>query len=88
MDQGPARVRRRYTAGVRPFEWGQIFTETQLGDLETFFVTTLGYGALSFTFPHPYSTGETITVRFVGVPEYTSLGAGLFKVGFKLEELP
>jgi hypothetical protein len=63
MDAGAAKVRRRFTAAVRPFKCSFEVTAAQLATLEDFFANTLAGGALSFTFPHPLY--GTVTMRFV-----------------------
>lgn len=87
MDAGPAKVRRRFTAGVRPFKLGLNLNSTELDFFDTFFVTTLQGGALSFNWTHPRSssTGE---FRFVGQPVYSPLGSTLYHVEFDVELLP
>lgn len=88
MDAGPAKVRRRYTAGVRPFNCTFFMTKAQVATLETFYVTTLTGGADAFDWAHP-RTGVTESWRFVAPPEYRPRGAGLYyDVVCALEQLP
>lgn len=70
MDTGPAKVRRRATAGVTAFP-GLVLkcTRTQVALLESFFYTTLKAGALTFEWKHPRS-GDTRDFRFVGPPSF------------------
>ena len=48
MDVGPPKVRRRQTAAVTPIQASHTMTTTQLGYLETFFKTTVSWGADAF----------------------------------------
>ena len=87
MDQGPDKVRKRTTAGVRQFQAIFQMTTAQVATFETFYETTTNGGADQFTFDHP-RTGSTETkFRFVGTPVYTSTGNG-FRVAVGLELLP
>ena len=87
MDAGPAKVRRRFTAGVRPHTMKLILTTAQVVILDDFFVSTLSGGAAAFDWVSP-RTGGSVEFRFKGPPEYRPLGVGKYEVGFELEELP
>ncbi len=87
MDTGPAKVRRRATAGVRPFQWPAILTTAQVATLDTFYVTTLNSGALPFTVNHPRTTVSE-SWRIVEPPEYVPLSGSLHRVNLKMEILP
>jgi hypothetical protein len=50
MDIGPAKTRRRTTAGAGEIRGTFFFTETQLSIFNTFWRTTLRSGALAFVF--------------------------------------
>ncbi len=80
MDAGPAKVRRRFTAGVRPLSL-QI-------DLDGFFGTTLLGGALAFDWVHP-RTQAAVTLRFVRPPAYRPLASdAAWQAVLQLEILP
>ncbi len=49
MDAGPAKVRRRFTAGVRMVEGMIVCDEDQLDALDDFYVNDCAGGALSFS---------------------------------------
>ena len=49
MDAGPAKVRRRFTANVRPIKCKLKVTDTQYVALASFFQNDCAGGALSFT---------------------------------------
>lgn len=88
MDAGPAKIRRRFSAGVRMFSVQYNIDDTGVGLVDTFYTTTLEGGVLSFDFPDPRS-GSTISARFVGAPKFTALSGGsVFQVSMELEELP
>lgn len=85
-DIGPAKVRRRTTAAVRPVSVTASMTAAQVAIFETFFVTTLKHGSLSFDWINPRTKAAT-TFRFTEAPQYEADGANFF-VSMKLEVLP
>ena len=87
MEQGPAKVRRRTTAGVRQMQMSFNMTKTQVAALDTFFTSTVNSGATAFDFTHPRTT-STVSVRFVSPPSYTPLNGEYFNVNLELEQLP
>jgi hypothetical protein len=87
MDVGPAKVRKRTLANVRQLTVQFVLTSTQVGYLDTFYVTTTNSGADSFTWTHPRTTSP-ITLRFVNPPTYTPIEGGLYSVSLSLEILP
>lgn len=86
MDAGPAKVRRRFTAGVRNIDFTIPCSAAEIATLDTFYVTTLQGGVLPFDWTHP-RTGAAASFRFRGRPEYTDLGA-VFSARLELEILP
>ena len=64
-DTGPGKVRLRTTAGVRPLQWSFILTAAQVASLDTFFITTIKGGSLSFTATDP-RTSVSGTYRMKG----------------------
>lgn len=89
VDTGPAKVRRRTTASIRPLACRMICTDAQLADLRTFVDTTTAGGSLPFTFPPPEG-GSDLLVRFdeQGLPTWTNISGPYWDVSFKLEVLP
>jgi hypothetical protein len=87
MDQGPAKVRKRFTAGVRQVSVSFILTETQVATLETFFVTTTNGGADVFTMENP-RTDATEDFRFKSPPTYSQLSYNAYNVTLELEQMP
>lgn len=86
-DTGPPKVRRRFSAGVRPINGRQLLTKAQVATLDTFYVTTLTGGALAFDWVHP-RTQAAASLRFVGPPVYTCLGPDAYYAAYQLEILP
>lgn len=64
MEIGPAKVRRRSTSAPTTVSLSFSFDKDELDDFEEFFITTLGYGVLTFNFPDPENEGSTYEVRF------------------------
>ena len=87
MDAGAAKVRRRFTAGVRNLNMTFELDNAQVATFDTFYTDTIKSGALPFDFPDP-RTGNTVKVRMVNQPNYQSLGGLHFTVNLKMEILP
>lgn len=92
MSVGPAKARRRTTAGVRNFSMSIVMTRAQCALLDEFFLDSAQGGALAFQWTHP-RTGNLIDYRFVSPPTYTPLGprssaAAKWTASFQLEALP
>ena len=88
MDAGPAKVRRRFTAGVRPLSVRLDLDATQVGVLDAFYVATLEGGALAFDWVHP-RTQAAATLRFVRPPAYRPLSSdAAWSAALQLELLP
>lgn len=90
MDAGPAKTRRRSTAGVRPLTVTIELNRT-LGEdaaFDEFFTDTLGGGTLSFDWTHP-RTLATVTMRFTAPPHLQPLAGGKFwRAMLNLEVMP
>jgi hypothetical protein len=69
MDAGPAKVRRRFTAGVRPLTLQLDLDGAQVETLDGFFEAILKGGALAFDWVHP-RTQSAATLRFARPPAY------------------
>ncbi len=87
MDVGPAKVRRRYTAGVSPFSAPILMTRAQVAVLKIFHVTTLLGGSLPFDFEHPREL-VTVTFRFLSPPRIMALRGDWWQATLDLEILP
>lgn len=87
MDKGPAKVRRRTTANVRPLSFTLRLTPAQVATLDTFYNTTTFSGADEFDYTHP-RTSAAVTARFVNPPEYSELEGVLYNCSISLEIMP
>lgn len=88
MDVGPPKVRRRSTAGIRPFTMTFLLTQAQVATLDTFYQTTLTGGTASFdSLTHP-RTAAAATFRFVTPPQYQALGPNVYRASCQMEILP
>ncbi|WP_291299287.1 hypothetical protein [Elioraea sp.] len=88
MDVGPAKVRRRYTAGVTAIEGTMLMSAAQTVTLMAFWRDTTAAGSLSFDWTHP-RTGEVARVRFTVPPELRPEDAGaLWRASLRMEILP
>lgn len=83
MDVGPPKMRKRSTNAPRPVSVQQYMTDTQLNVFDTFYASTLGWGAERFDWVHP-RTQAVKEFRFTIEPVYTPEGAG-YMVQMKLE---
>ena len=87
MDMGPDKVRKRFSAGVRPLSFKMILTVAQIATLDTFFVTDTSSGASRFDYTHP-RTSAAVKARFVEAPKYKSIDPAYYEADIKLEILP
>lgn len=86
MDAGPAKVRRRFTAGVRPIAGQVTLTAAQTATLDAFYVTDLAGGATPFDWTHP-RTGAACVMRFTEPPGYTPVEQ-FYRATLRLEIMP
>lgn len=86
-DTGPAKVRRRFTAGVRPVKGQITLTADQLQDFLDFFNTDLLGGSLRFQWAEPTDPLTSAEMRFVEPPSW-SADSGFYQVMLSLEILP
>ena len=87
MDQGPAKVRPRTSAGVRKFTMRFLMTRVQTAVFDGFYTKDLNGGALSFSFIRP-RTGENLSMRLTKPPEYAARNARYFMITLETEVLP
>ena len=87
MDAGPAKVRRRFTAGVEPVSGTMVMTATQLTALATFYNTTLLGGSLRFSWTKPPAHTTACEMRFTASPSWTKVDSN-YEVSLSLEILP
>ena len=90
MDQGPAKTRKRFTAGVKKYQVSFLMSSSQLSTFETFYEDTINFGATTFTFPDPRS-GSNADFRIdmsQNAPTIQPLSGGQYNVSFAMEKLP
>jgi hypothetical protein len=86
-DAGPAKVRRRFTAGVRGLKCSFLFTAAELATFDEFVVDTLEGGALQFAWTDP-RTSAAITARIKDQPQYRPAGGTDWIAECEIEVLP
>jgi hypothetical protein len=87
MDEGPAKVRQRGTAGVGQMNVSYILSAAQAGTLADFHAQGLSGGTMRFDFPHP-RTGQNVACRFRKAPTLSALNGGYYRARIELEVLP
>ena len=90
MDAGPAKARRRFTAGVRPIKGKLLLTALQVEVLWDFWMNLCASGATPFawvtnTLPAP---GQPVQMRFTGEPSFSAVAPNLYEASLALEVLP
>lgn len=92
MDAGPAKVRRRFTAAVRPITMNFILSDAQLQVFDDFYGETLEGGSLPFDWVHPRhfadSPQEIVQFRIVRPPTYSAIDRDIWQVPVEFEILP
>lgn len=89
-DIGPAKLRKRTSAGVKKYNLSFLMSSTQYNTFITFFEGDANYGATKFNFDDPIS-GTSSEFRFdiqAGPPSVTPLSGGQYRVTFPAEKLP
>lgn len=90
MDAGPAKTRRRFTAGTTDVAFAVNLTPDQVETFETFYDSDIAAGSLPFDIEHPRKK-TTVSVRMKGDQPYTlaPVGSGaLYRLTMTLEVLP
>jgi hypothetical protein len=87
MDAGPAKVRRRFSAGPQPVSGRITLTDAQLATFHAWFRDSLLGGALRFSWTDPDSQ-EPVEMRFTGPPTWTARDSNLYHLQLPLEILP
>ena len=86
MDVGPAKVRRRATAGITRLQMVFRLTAGQLTTFRNWLRNDLQDRALSFTWLHPV-TGAAGNFRIVDPPQYEPAGPS-WRISLVMEMLP
>lgn len=87
MDRGPAKVRRRTTANVRPISFNVFVRNADMQEFDDFYAIDTFSGADEFDFIHP-RTKESVKARFVEPPSYGDRSGIGYQVSVSLEILP
>jgi hypothetical protein len=87
MDAGPAKLRRRYSAGPTAWQGTMQLDQAQAALLDTFWRTTLAGGSLAFDWFHPRTTAAVV-MRFLGPPQLRHLTGPLWEADLRMEILP
>jgi hypothetical protein len=84
IEVGSAKTRRYPKANPTAIKKTQLMTKAQTQALDTFYITTLSNGTLSFSEAHD-RTGVITEFRFTTRPTYTYLGGNLYSCAMDLE---
>lgn len=87
MDAGPAKVRRRFTAGERPIIGALHLTKAQVQTLDDFYLITLQGGSVKFDWSHP-RTGAAATFRLRKIFPYEPAAPNEWRARIELEQVP
>ena len=87
MEAGPAKIRRRFSAGVRRFTMQFSMTQDQVAAFDDFFQNDCAGGSLAFDFTHP-RTKQAHQFRFQTQPRYEPLTNQRYTVIVEMEQLP
>ncbi|MFO1038156.1 MAG: hypothetical protein U1E45_15065 [Geminicoccaceae bacterium] len=88
MEVGPAKSRRRSTAGVRPQAATLVLTIEQRDTFIAWFEGTIASGAVSFAWVHPV-TKRPAALRITAPPKWDALGTPeQIQLTLQLEVLP
>lgn len=87
MDMGPAKTRRRTTAGVGQITVAYLLTTAETATLESFYRDTLAGGALPFAYRLPRGGGAAVC-RFKKPPALVAVNGKCFRAVLELEVLP
>lgn len=87
MNQGPAKLRRRFTKGVYGYTCSITLDFDDYATFRDFFNVDLNGGVNQFQFTDPMELVDAM-FRFAGVPNITPLGGRKFTVRMAWEKLP
>ena len=84
VDQGPQKVRRRYTRAITGVVAGLAVTKIELDEFDQWFDVTLQGGSLSFYVTSPI-TGEQRETRFLQPPRLVPIDTDNFNLELIME---
>lgn len=89
MDAGPGKTRKRFSAGIKLFQFELILTADQAATFDTFFRTDTADGALPFDWKNP-RTDVAVSFRMVTPPPpaLVSIDKDIYRLALSLEQLP
>lgn len=87
FDTGPAALRARSTANVRPLAGRMAMSSAEWDALKAFYRDTTVRGTLAFGFPDPGGGGELL-VRFTAAPRRAYAAIDHWVVALAFEVLP
>lgn len=87
IDVGPAKLRRRFTTDALFINGQMRMSQSQLDDLETFYLTTLLGGTLTFDLVNPINSVSR-ELRFINPYIASHIGGVYYDVSFQLEVMP
>ncbi len=87
MESGASKKRKRFTAAIRSITVPFVFTQSDKVTFDSFYISTLKEGSLTFEWVDPVDDSTTVTYRFVKPPLMTKKG-GEWKGVLALEVLP
>jgi len=87
VSAGPNKLRVHPDPEPNKVTFRQTLTATQVGTLDTFYLTTLVKGTTVFTEDHP-RTAVATTWRFFRRPSVSHLNGNLYTASYELEIMP
>lgn len=87
MDEGPAKVRRRFTKILKRWQAKFWMDATDYDTFMNFYNIDIEGGVLSFDWVHPITLAPQ-TYRFYQPPTLTPIGPLTWQINMELEELP
>ncbi len=85
-DQGPPKMRRRFTLTYYEIGATVMLDATQIDALQTFYDSTLLAGTLRFTWVN-FRSGATASYTFRGKPKFAPLGGLIWEASLELLRL-
>ena len=87
-DIGPAKVRKRYTAGPRQITPVFRLTSAEVAVFDDFYLNQINGGADQFTWVNPRTNASAQLRIFSDTVEYKHVGADVWDVAMTMEILP